>query len=293
MPAYRSACHRNNFSRACAAHAGRVGEDPREEVGVGVGVVECELYFIRYYLSCCRSDRDSSTVNIFLHYSATTIFAWVSRFTVIFAGWSNFITAIFMRYSSFHSNRRRHLLIISHLCDAAPTRTRTGFRLFTARRNDNSGDNLRFRENEFKSQWGQGHSLWKRSLSHVASEMCCCRPEWVCTSIGLHKFLVHNVTPFCRICCLSVWLVKRLVLRGAAVPNERFRRRVLSITAGGRRIFPGEFQFPSTSFGVVYRVKHRRTARYVRRRTAAHRSCAGRRTDGRQMGDTPRRRKLW
>ena len=26
------------------ARVGRVGEDPREEVGVGVGVVECELY---------------------------------------------------------------------------------------------------------------------------------------------------------------------------------------------------------------------------------------------------------
>ena len=26
------------------AHVGRVGEDPREDVGVGVGVVECELY---------------------------------------------------------------------------------------------------------------------------------------------------------------------------------------------------------------------------------------------------------
>jgi len=26
------------------ARIGRVGEDPREEVGVGVGVVECELY---------------------------------------------------------------------------------------------------------------------------------------------------------------------------------------------------------------------------------------------------------
>ena len=38
MSACRSACHRNNFNRACG-----VGEDPREEVGVGVGVVECEL----------------------------------------------------------------------------------------------------------------------------------------------------------------------------------------------------------------------------------------------------------
>jgi len=40
MSACLSACHTNNFNRACR---GRVGEDPREEVGVGVGVVECEL----------------------------------------------------------------------------------------------------------------------------------------------------------------------------------------------------------------------------------------------------------
>jgi len=26
------------------ARVGRVGEDPREDVGVGIGVVECELY---------------------------------------------------------------------------------------------------------------------------------------------------------------------------------------------------------------------------------------------------------
>jgi len=40
MSACRSACHRNNFNRACRT-CWR-GEDPREEVGVGV--VECELY---------------------------------------------------------------------------------------------------------------------------------------------------------------------------------------------------------------------------------------------------------
>jgi len=39
MSACRSACHRNNF----IARVGRVGEYPREDVGVGVGVVECEL----------------------------------------------------------------------------------------------------------------------------------------------------------------------------------------------------------------------------------------------------------
>jgi len=40
----RSACHRNNF-RKSIARVGRVGEDPREDVGVraGVGVVESQL----------------------------------------------------------------------------------------------------------------------------------------------------------------------------------------------------------------------------------------------------------
>jgi len=28
------------------ARVGRVGEDPREEVGVGIGVVECELKIV-------------------------------------------------------------------------------------------------------------------------------------------------------------------------------------------------------------------------------------------------------
>jgi len=36
--ACRSACHGNNFMRV-----GRVGEDPREDVRVGDGAVECEL----------------------------------------------------------------------------------------------------------------------------------------------------------------------------------------------------------------------------------------------------------
>jgi len=37
MSACRSACHSNKFNRA----VGRVGDDPREEIGVGI--VECEL----------------------------------------------------------------------------------------------------------------------------------------------------------------------------------------------------------------------------------------------------------
>ena len=39
MSACRSACHRNNFARA-----GRVGNDAREDVLVGVGVVQFQLY---------------------------------------------------------------------------------------------------------------------------------------------------------------------------------------------------------------------------------------------------------
>jgi len=45
MSACRSACHRNN-SAGNRARVGRVGEDPREDVGVGV--VECELYAPRF-----------------------------------------------------------------------------------------------------------------------------------------------------------------------------------------------------------------------------------------------------
>jgi len=41
MSACRSACHRNNFR---TSRVGRVGDDPREGVGVGVGVVEFQLY---------------------------------------------------------------------------------------------------------------------------------------------------------------------------------------------------------------------------------------------------------
>jgi len=41
MSACRSACHRNNSRKA---RVGRVGEYPREDVGVGVDVVECQLY---------------------------------------------------------------------------------------------------------------------------------------------------------------------------------------------------------------------------------------------------------
>jgi len=42
MSACRSACHRNNFRKS---RVGRVGEDHREDVrvGVGVGVVEFQL----------------------------------------------------------------------------------------------------------------------------------------------------------------------------------------------------------------------------------------------------------
>ena len=44
MSACRSACHKNNQE---IARVGRVGEDPREDVGedvgVGVSVVECGL----------------------------------------------------------------------------------------------------------------------------------------------------------------------------------------------------------------------------------------------------------
>jgi len=41
----RSACRRTNF-RKSIVHAGRVGENPRKDVGVGIGVdvVECGLY---------------------------------------------------------------------------------------------------------------------------------------------------------------------------------------------------------------------------------------------------------
>ena len=41
MSACRSACHRNNFSKI--ARVGRVDEDPRQDVRVGVGVVEFQL----------------------------------------------------------------------------------------------------------------------------------------------------------------------------------------------------------------------------------------------------------
>jgi len=45
MSACRSACHRKKLQEI-AARVERVGEDPREDVrvGVGVGVVEFQLY---------------------------------------------------------------------------------------------------------------------------------------------------------------------------------------------------------------------------------------------------------
>ena len=41
LSACRSACHRNNFGKSRVSRVRRVGEDPREYVGVGV--VECGL----------------------------------------------------------------------------------------------------------------------------------------------------------------------------------------------------------------------------------------------------------
>jgi len=51
MSACRSACHRNNFIQEIA-RVGRVGEDPREDVGVGV--VECGLYAPRRRARCTQ-----------------------------------------------------------------------------------------------------------------------------------------------------------------------------------------------------------------------------------------------
>ena len=51
MSACRLAYHRNNFRKS---RVGRVGEDPREDVLVGVGVVECQLYNAHYRTSILR-----------------------------------------------------------------------------------------------------------------------------------------------------------------------------------------------------------------------------------------------
>ena len=45
MSACRSACHRNNSRKS---RVRRVGEDHREDIRVGVGVVELHLYTMRY-----------------------------------------------------------------------------------------------------------------------------------------------------------------------------------------------------------------------------------------------------
>jgi len=52
MSACRSARHRNNFRKS---GVGRVGEDPREDVRVGDGVVEFQLY-CRLWI-CCPTGR--------------------------------------------------------------------------------------------------------------------------------------------------------------------------------------------------------------------------------------------
>jgi len=44
MSACRSACHSKTSCRKSLARVGRVGEDTREDVRVGVGVVEFQLY---------------------------------------------------------------------------------------------------------------------------------------------------------------------------------------------------------------------------------------------------------
>jgi len=51
MSACRSACHRNNFRKS---RVGRVGEDPRKDVGVGVSVGIVEIPLIRFVRNSCR-----------------------------------------------------------------------------------------------------------------------------------------------------------------------------------------------------------------------------------------------
>ena len=60
MSACRSACHRNNFNRACRTY---VGENPREDVRVGVGVVEFQLNRVCSYAELAVSSITVAEVN--------------------------------------------------------------------------------------------------------------------------------------------------------------------------------------------------------------------------------------